>query len=153
MPVTAAEWPDMQQLFSEHGVHNGCWCMYWRVKRADFQAQFGEPLRQAMARVVGEGRVPGILAYLDAQPIGWCSIAPRDEFPVLDRSRTLKRVDDESVWSIVGFFVSRSFRRQRVSTALIGAAVEHAGEHGARIVEALTIVAEAIKEPRYERYL
>ena len=56
MRVVAAEWPNMQQLSSEHGMHDGRWRMYWRVKRVDFHAHVGEPLRQAMARRIGEAR-------------------------------------------------------------------------------------------------
>ena len=31
----------------------------------------------------------------------WCSIAPRNTFSVLGRSRILKQIDDEPVWSVV----------------------------------------------------
>ena len=43
--------------------------MYWRVKRADFHANYGEPLRLAMERIVEDGHVPGLLAYLDDEPL------------------------------------------------------------------------------------
>jgi GNAT superfamily N-acetyltransferase len=67
--------------------------------------------------------------------VGWCSVAPRGRFPGLERSRVLARVDGESVWSIVCFFVARDARRGGVTAALIQAAVRHAAENGARIVE------------------
>lgn len=69
----------------------------------------------------------------------WCAIAPRDDYPALERSRVLKRVDDEEVWSVTCFFVARAARRQGVTGALIEAAVAFAAEHGARIVEAYPI--------------
>lgn len=89
-PLTAAEWPDFEQLFEEHGPPNGCWCMYWRIKRADCQRQFGDGNKLAFKKIVEAGNIPGILAYHDGQPVVWCSITPREEFSVLDRSPTLK---------------------------------------------------------------
>src|SRR5512139_679175 len=104
-PLTPAEWPDFEQLFAEHGPQQGCWCMYWRVRREDCQRQFGEGNKLAFKHIVEAGQVPGILAYHEGVPVGWCSIAPREHFPVLDRSPTLKRIDDQPVWAIVCFFV------------------------------------------------
>ncbi len=148
-PVTASEWPDMQALFEQGHEYRGCWCMYWRIKRSEFDGQYGDRNKQAMGRIIQSGRVPGILAYLDGEPIGWCSVAPREHFPVLDRSRTLKRVDDQPVWSIVCFFVARPYRGQGLSKALVRAAIEYARESGARIVEAYPLIPEESKSPQY----
>jgi len=152
-PVTIAEWEDLQLLFAEHGVQDGCWCMYWRIKRSDFHGQYGEGNKRAMRRIIESGRVPGILAYLRGQPIGWCSVAPREEFPVLDRSPTLKRVDGEPVWSIVCFFVSTSYRRQGLSKILLQAAIDYARDNGAKIIEAYPLTPEHSKSQRYELYM
>jgi GNAT superfamily N-acetyltransferase len=81
------------------------------------------------------GEVLGILAYLEDQPIGWCAVAPRETFPKLERSRILKRIDDKSVWSIVCFFVAKTFRRRGVSIELLKAAVNHARRNNAKIIE------------------
>jgi GNAT superfamily N-acetyltransferase len=151
-PVTIAEWPDLQALFAEKGPQQGCWCMYWRIKRAEYHRGFGEQNKADMQEIIESGRTPGILAYHQGQPIGWCSVAPRDEFPALDRSPTLKRVDREPVWSIVCFFVARRYRDGGLTTALIEAAIEHARENGARIVEAYPLIPEATRYPQYERY-
>jgi GNAT superfamily N-acetyltransferase len=58
---------------------------------------------------------------------------------VLGRSRVLKPVDDEEVWSITCYFVAKPHRRQGVTVARLGAAVEFARERGARIVEGYPI--------------
>lgn len=152
-PVTINEWTDLLCLFEEPGVHHGCWCMYWRVKRSEFNKQYGEDNERALKEIVESGRVPGILAYLDGQPVGWCSIAPREEYAVLDRSPTLRRVDNEPVWSIVCFFVSKPYRHRGLSKALIEAGIEYARENGARIVEAYPLIPDSTKDQRYERYM
>ena len=103
--LTPERWTDFEELFGERGAAGGCWCMWWRLTQREFDAQKGEGNRRAMKAIVDSGRVPGVLAYHEGQPVGWCSVAPREEFPRLGRSRILKPVDDEPVWSVVCFFI------------------------------------------------
>ena len=134
-PLTPERWRDLEELFGERGACGGCWCMWWRLTRSQFEKQKGEENKKALARIVDSGQTPGLLAYADGQPIAWCSVAPREAFPRLERSRILKRVDDQPVWSVVCFFVGKPFRRKGVTVRLLEAAVEYAKEHGAKIVE------------------
>jgi len=134
-PVTAERWPDLERLFGEHGAYGGCWCMWWRLPRAQFTQQVGQKNKEALKAIVDSGEAPGLLAYADGEPIAWCSVAPRQAFPALDRSRTLKRIDDQPVWSVVCFFVAKPFRRRGVMAPLLTAAVEYARAYGAKIVE------------------
>jgi GNAT superfamily N-acetyltransferase len=138
-PVTVDEWPDMQRLFGPNGADGGCWCMWWRIKRSEFDRNHGEQNRRAMEAIIHSGEVPGILAYLEGEPIGWCSVAPREAFPVLDRSPVLKRVDDKPVWSIVCFYVARAHRGGGLTHLLIEAAVDYARSRGAEIIEAYPV--------------
>src|SRR5215510_8178511 len=94
-PLTPERWGDFEQLFGPRGATGGCWCMWWRLKRSEFERQKGEGNRQAFKQIVDAGAAPGILAYAGGQAVGWCAIAPREAYPVLENSRNLKRVDDE----------------------------------------------------------
>jgi GNAT superfamily N-acetyltransferase len=134
-PLTGKTWNDFVQLFGERGACGGCWCMYWRLTRPQFEQQKGAKNRAAMKRLVESGQIPGIIAYDRDQPIGWCSVAPREAYPALDRSRILKRVDDQPVWSVVCLFIAKSYRRKGVSKALLKAATEYVRRQGGRIVE------------------
>lgn len=109
--------------------------MWWRISASDWMRQRGKDNREAMEAIVKSGKVAGILAYSDDKPIGWCSISPREEYCRLERSRTLRRIDDKRVWSVVCFFVGKPFRGQGVATRLLEAAVAYAGKQGATIVE------------------
>ena len=109
--------------------------MVWRLPRADYVAGKGEPNRRAMHEIVRSGREPGILAYVGDEPVGWCSVGPREAYPALGRSRILKPVDDQPVWSVTCFFVVRAWRKQGVTARLLKASVEHARAHGAHVVE------------------
>ena len=109
--------------------------MWWRLKRSEFERQKGEGNRRAMKRIVDSGEVPGILAYTKGQPIAWCSVAPKEAYPTLEQSRTLKRVDDKPVWSIVCFFVAKPFRGKGITGKLLRAAIEYVQKQGGKIVE------------------
>jgi GNAT superfamily N-acetyltransferase len=139
-PLTAERWADLETLFGKRGACGGCWCMWWRLKRSDFDRQKGEVNREALHGLVSDGQVPGILAYVDGAPVGWCAVAPRDTLPALDRSRILKRIDDQPVWSVNCFFVARPYRRRGMTVGLLRAAVAYAAEEGAQIVEGYPVV-------------
>lgn len=151
--VTPDRWQDMVDLFERPGprggkqVSSGCWCMYWRLEGSTFDEfwgrgdERGRRNRMAMADIVAAGRVPGLLAYVDGRPVGWVSVAPRSEFPRIEKSRALKPVDDRPVWSIVCFYVHRSAHRQGVGRALLRAAIEHARTAGAETLEAYGVEA------------
>lgn len=113
--------------------------MWWRVQAKEFERNKGEGNRRAMKRLVARGTVPGIMAYNDGEPVGWCSVAPREDFPRLERSKVLAPVDDRPVWSITCLFVAKGWRRRGVSAGLVKAAVRHVRSKGGRIVEAYPV--------------
>jgi GNAT superfamily N-acetyltransferase len=138
-PLTPERWTDLETLFGKNGAYGGCWCMWWRASRSEFSKQGNEGNHRALKAITGSGEVPGILAYVDNQPAGWCSVAPREVFSSLERSRTLKRVDDLPVWSVVCFYIARSYRRKGLMAELLRAAIDYAREHGAQIIEGYPI--------------
>jgi len=146
-PLTADRWSDFETLFGAKGAYGGCWCMWWRLTRREFASRQGEANRRAMKAIVESGRVPGILGYEDGRAVAWCSVAPREEFGAIERSRVLRRIDDQPVWSIVCFYVAGSQRRRGVVEQLIRAAVEYVRERGGTIVEAYPTVPRSSRVP------
>ena len=134
-PLTPERWEDLETLFGKSGAWGGCWCMWWRLTAAEFEKQRGAENKITMRDIVDEGRVPGILLYKQGTPVGWCSLASRDEFPRLNRSPLLKPVDEEPVLSVVCFYVARAFRYQGIAGKLLEAAVAYAREQGEKVVE------------------
>ena len=102
-PLDSTRWNDFEILFGERGACGGCWCMSWRLKRSDFERQKGNQNKSAMRTLVEQNRKIGVLAYKDNEPIGWCAVAPREEYLRLENSRVLRRIDNEQIWSVTCF--------------------------------------------------
>ena len=133
--LTPNRWNDLEQLFGPRGACAGCWCMWWRMKRSQFKLGKGEKNKKAFKKIVASGKVPGIIAYSGDEPVGWCALAPRGEYPVLGNSRILAPIDGEPVWSVVCFFVARPYRGRGITSRLLKAAIAYARNQGARIIE------------------
>jgi hypothetical protein len=146
-PLTHQTWSDFENLFGPRGACGGCWCMYWRLTRPQFAAQQGELNRLSIKALVDSGNTPGLMAYRDSVPVGWCCVAPREEFSTLAHSRILKPVDDQPVWSVVCFFVARTERHKGLTVELLKAAVEFAAARGARIIEGYPVQPKGGKSP------
>lgn len=141
-PATKAEWKKLADLFGERGACAGCWCMWWRLARPVFSANQGEGNKKLLKKLVDSGNIPGILAFDGDDAIGWCSVAPREQYPCLDSSRTLKAVDDFPVWSIVCLFVAKEYRRKGVAVELIKAAAQYVKKAGGRMVEGYPVISK-----------
>lgn len=89
-----------------------------------------------MRRLAAADTPPGVIAYRDGTPVGWCHVSPRADIPRLERSRLIRPVDDVPVWSIVCVVVRGGHRKRGVTGHLIEGAVQHAASHGAPAVEA-----------------
>ncbi len=121
--------------------------MFWRLPRKDFEANKGPGNKRSFKNLVNGRNPPGIIAFAEKEPIGWCAVAPREVYVALERSRILKPVDDRAVWSISCLFVKRPHRRQGVSARLLRAAFEFAVRRGAKIVEGYPVEPSMEKMP------
>ncbi len=108
----------------------GCWCMAYRDSRVPADER---PAAMAAECAVEPG--PGVLAYVDDDVAGWCSVAPRRSMRRLVRSRTIPVLDDRDAWSVVCFVVRPPYRGRGLMHVLLDGAVEHAAAHGAAVVE------------------
>jgi GNAT superfamily N-acetyltransferase len=126
-PVTRETWVDFELLFSARGSPHYCWCMLYRDRRS--QAMSKDEKREAMRSTVAAGTPVGLLAYENGEPVGWCSVAPRETFPKLERSKAMP------AWAVTCFFVKRSQRGKGVTRLLLAAAADYARDNGALVVE------------------
>ena len=145
-----AEWPGVEGLFGLPGEPSRCWCRYFALTGPEYSAL--EPsARKAQLKEKFDGGAPspGVLAFRDGEPVGWCAVEPRACYPRVLRSRVLRLAEPPAptgtgaaepgrpggVWSVTCFVVAPGHRRSGVADALLRAAVGHARLHGADIVE------------------
>jgi hypothetical protein len=135
-PLTPELWQDFVNLFGENGAHGGCWCMWWRISRKEFEQKQGEGNRICMKAIVERGEIPGLLFYLQGEPVAWCSVAPRENYAALNRSRVLKPIDDAKVWSLVCFFVGNDYRNQGIIQSILKGVITYVDRQGGKVIEA-----------------
>jgi GNAT superfamily N-acetyltransferase len=131
--VTSATWPDFERLFDARGAPHYCYCTPYRVRgNLDNSAK-----KATMASLVQAGTPVGVLAYEGDVPVGWCSVAPRETYVKLARSRTMPRAtpQDASTWTVLCFFVPRDHRGRGITRVLLHGAVAYARKSRAKFVE------------------
>ena len=123
-PASIDRFSDLVTFFEQHGNPNYCWCMRWRLKSADFQRMKSSERRDKLQSLVQNNIPIGVMAYSQSRVVGWCSVAPRETYPLLEGSTTLKRIDNLPVWSVACFFVSPTLRGQNLPVSLLQAAAQ-----------------------------
>jgi GNAT superfamily N-acetyltransferase len=136
-PVTEALFDDVQTVFGARGEAARCQCQRYRMGWHDHQSDNVQGRRELLRDQVAEGH--GLLAYLDGEPVGWCSLAPRRDYTYLRQPTWKGRnedKDDPTVWAVTCFVARAGFRRQGISRALAAATIDAARDAGARAAEA-----------------
>ena len=89
-PVTAGQWPALEDLFGRAGASNGCWCMYWRIGPR-YRDRPREDNKRDLERLARSRQPPGLLAFDGGNCVGWCELAPRADLDWLARGRHFPR--------------------------------------------------------------
>ena len=61
-PLTAEQWPALEDLFGRAGASNGCWCMYWRIGPR-YKERAREENKHDLEHIARSGPAPGLLAF------------------------------------------------------------------------------------------
>jgi len=140
-PAAPDRWSDLVTVFGRRGDDpSWCWCRLFLspATRESAAPEAPPDNREALYKEIRHAAVPpGLLAYVDDQPVGWTRVGPRSSFPRVAGNRALARVltEDPGVWWVTCFVVDTRYRRSGVASTLLRAAVEFAREHGATAVE------------------
>ena len=146
-PATPDRWSDLVTAFGRRGEDpSWCWCRRF-LQGSEPAGDNREALWQEIAHAVVP---PGLIAYVEDQPVGWTRVGPRSDFPGVSGNRALARVltDDPGTWWVTCFAVDSRHRRFGVGSALLKAAVVFAREHGATAVEGHPVDVAALSASR-----
>jgi GNAT superfamily N-acetyltransferase len=139
-PSTEDRFADLRRVLApKNGSPQACWCLTYRLTNAENSRLAGEDRPRRLQEFCRGRPAPGLLAYVDGAPAGWCALGPRQDFARLERSRTIQRLDQVPVWSVVCLMVRAGYRGIGVAQALIAGAVDYAARHGAPALEAYPI--------------
>ena len=151
-PLTTGRFEDLAALFQEGGDPKWCWCQFYRERGLDWSNSTPKQNRERLSSLTREGPPPGLVAYRDGRAVGWVSLAPRPAFDRLTHAKVLAPVDDQPVWSIVCFVVSRKARGSGVAKALLDGAIDWAKRQGATLLEAYPTDTKGRKIPAANAY-
>jgi GNAT superfamily N-acetyltransferase len=135
VPATPDRWDDVVAILGR-GSDVGCWCQAPRGIAVGYGKSKAGVRKAALRDQLEDDPPAGMLAYVDGEVAGWCGFGPRPRLPRLERSRTIPKIDDEPVWSVLCFNILPGFRRRGVAAALLGGVVDYARRSGAPGVEA-----------------
>jgi GNAT superfamily N-acetyltransferase len=145
-------------VFGPRGRPSTCLCQRFKTRGRQWDSEEASPpVEQRAGRLREQTRcghpdadtTSGLVAYLDAEPVGWCAVEPRSAYVRLGRVPWAGRAEDnadDSVWAATCFVTRAGFRHRGVSRALARAAVDFARERGARALEGYPMITEPGKE-------
>src|SRR5687768_4535980 len=140
-PVDKSNWRDLEMLFESKGAPGYCWCMVWRMTKDELKQNNSTCRKEFIKQRVFSGIPIGLLAYVDGEPIAWCSIAPRETHERLGGDESL-----DKVWSVTCFFIKKEFRKKGLTDFLLEQAKNYAKKNGGKFIEAYPV---EINAPSY----
>jgi len=139
-PVTKATAKDFEALFEAPGGPKYCWCMAFRATPDEIKAAKGQARKPQMLGRIAGGVPVGLVGYADGEPAAWVSVAPRDTFRPLGGPASQR---GDSIWSLTCMFVPRKQRGEGLGRQLVEAAIKHAKEHKATVLEAYPVAPDS----------
>ena len=141
-PATADRFDDAEHALTGGCDGRSCQCQWWTITNAEFQRATTDQRREMLRHELSTAAAPpALIAYVDGEAAGWVRVGPRAAQVRISRTRdiaanTALPLDDPEVWAVTCFVVRRDHRGTGLNHRLLAAAVDHAREQGARVVEA-----------------
>ena len=58
-PLSQKRWSDLERLFGERGASGGCWCMWWKLRRSEYERKKGTQNKKAFKNLVRADKLRG----------------------------------------------------------------------------------------------
>jgi ribosomal protein S18 acetylase RimI-like enzyme len=123
--------------FRDYPVWQSCYCMETHLAQTDeWAARTAAQNRREMSAMIGEGKVTGLLAYVNGKPVGWCNYGETTRLSGVMNKLGLSAEDHDGVGSVACFVIAAPYRGHGVAASLLDAAIERLRQRGVRAVEA-----------------
>lgn len=156
-PATAARFDDVEHTLTGGGDGASCQCQWWTITNKEFNESTRDERERMLRAELDAGTAPGLIAYVDGEPAGWVRVGPRTTQVRLARTRAFAASphdwDDQNVWAVTCFVVRREHRGTGLTGRLLAAAVDHARDHGAVVIEGYPVDTAVAKRPSNELYV
>lgn len=143
VPASVDRFDDVEHALTGGGDGGSCWCQWWMLRNTDFQSTTADERRELLRGDLAAPVPSALLAYVENEAAGWVKVSARPDQPRLAATRNLQLshepFEDRSVWAITCFVVRREHRGAGVAARLLDAAVAHARDNGARVIEGYPI--------------
>ena len=154
--VTADRLADYQAFFDndafrDYPAWSACYCMETHRTQSDeeWAARTAADNRRDMGAGITEGKVTGLLAYVEGKPVGWCNYGETTRLAGVMHKLGLSTADHEGVGSVACFVIAAPYRGHGVAGRLLDAAIERLRRRGVRQVEAYPRRAEDSAQANY----
>jgi GNAT superfamily N-acetyltransferase len=157
VPANEASWDDLNAVIGKVRCHAAqCYCQRFKIAHSEWRWISDEERARRLREQTQCGNprartTTGLVAYIDGEPVGWCSVEPRTAYVYLMKTRMpwAGRYEDKAndrIWA-VGCFVTRTgFRLRGITYALAHAAVDFARARGADALEGYAMITQPGKE-------
>ncbi|MFV0320603.1 MAG: GNAT family N-acetyltransferase [Microbacterium sp.] len=150
-PAAAGRFDDAEHALTGGGGGASCQCQWWMLRNRDFDETTREQRTDMLRAEFDRAPAPGLIAYVDGEAAAWVRVGPRTAQQRLARTRVFAASpepwEDDSVWAVTCFVIHRDHRGLGLTAPLLDAAVAHARESGARLVEACPIDTAVTRTP------
>src|SRR5919206_4803856 len=92
-PATADRFPGVAAVLGPKKTDAPvCWCLTYRIPNAENHVLRGQDRPARLRSFCERDPAPGLVAYVDGQAAGWCSVSPRAGLSRLVNSRTIPKI-------------------------------------------------------------
>ena len=144
--VTADRVPDYQSFFDHDAFRDypgwqSCYCMETHRTQTDAEwaVRTAQDNRRDMSKMIKEGKVTALLAYVDGKPVGWCNYGETTRLNGVMHRFGLNAATQQGVGSLACFVIAAPYRGHGVATKLLDAALDRLRARGVKVAEAYPV--------------
>src|SRR5258705_13614024 len=105
----------------------------------EWAARTAQDNRRDMTKMIKDGNVTALLAYVDGKPVGWCNYGETTRLNGVMHRFGLNAAEQQGVGSLACFVIAAPYRQHGVASALLGSALDRLRARGVKTAEAYPV--------------